>query len=201
MMTELEAKFLRIDPEGVRASLEDVGARLVYPERLMRRKTFDFPDRRLLAKGGWVRVRDEGDKITMSYKEIRDRSLEGMKESMVTVSDFEAASTFLVSVGLEQTSFQENRRETWTFDGCEIVIDTWPWAPPFIEIEGESEGRIRAVAERLGFEWLSKRHGGIEVVYEDAYRVEGHEVTAIPELVFSTMPLALRSKERLLERH
>lgn len=34
-------------------------------------------------------------------------------------------------------------------DDTEVVIDEWPWLPPFIEIEGQSEDAVRAAATAL----------------------------------------------------
>ena len=71
MQTEIEAKFLNIDVEKIRAKLQELGAVLQYPERLMKRKTFDFKEKSLYEEKAWVRVRDEGDKkITLSYKKL-----------------------------------------------------------------------------------------------------------------------------------
>lgn len=44
MQTELEAKFIDIDKNIVRQKLKAAGAKLVAPERLMRRRNFDYPD-------------------------------------------------------------------------------------------------------------------------------------------------------------
>ena len=55
--TEIEAKFLDIDPRLIREKLRAFGAELVHPERLMQRLNFDFPDKRLERIGGWARVR------------------------------------------------------------------------------------------------------------------------------------------------
>ncbi len=77
MYTELEAKFLNIDPNDLRLKLTNINVTLIHQERLMRRKAFDYPDSRLEKIGGWVRVRDEGDKITMSYKQLNERTFHG----------------------------------------------------------------------------------------------------------------------------
>jgi len=37
----------------------------------MVRQTYDFMDMRLNKIGGWVRVRDEGDKVTLSFKQLK----------------------------------------------------------------------------------------------------------------------------------
>jgi len=68
METEIEAKFLDVDLTELRAKLEKIGATLEHPERPMRRKTYDDKLASLRKIGGWVRLRDEGDKTTLSYK-------------------------------------------------------------------------------------------------------------------------------------
>jgi adenylate cyclase class 2 len=167
------------------------------PERLMRRKTFDFADRRLDAIGAWIRVRDEGDKVSMSYKQITERTMEGMKEAMVIVSDFEQASLFLSAMGLVQTSFQENRRETWNMDECEVVIDWWPWILPLVEIEGPNEECILRVATALGFDWTQKIHGGIEPAYQDVYAISPEEIKQASSITFDQLPSGWQGKQRV----
>ena len=164
MQTEIEAKWLDIDITQMRKRLESVGAQLVTPERLMVRSIFDYPDKRLEKNGGWVRVRDEGDKITLSYKQLNDRSLHGTKEVSVVVSDFDNTCTFLKSIGLEQDSFQETRRESWKLGDTEIELDTWPWIPSFVEIEAKSEKELRDVASKLNLDYNKALHGSVETV-------------------------------------
>ena len=48
MKTELEAKFLNVDVDKIRVKLKEVGAVLKYSERFMKRKVFDYPDKRLM---------------------------------------------------------------------------------------------------------------------------------------------------------
>ena len=79
MQTEIEAKWLNIDIDAMRNKLKNIGAILVVPERMMTRSPFDFPDFSLEKKHGWVRVRNEGNKTTLSYKQLNDRSLHGTK--------------------------------------------------------------------------------------------------------------------------
>jgi len=76
MKTEIEAKSLDADHDTLRVKLKALGASLKQPLRLMRRYNFDYPDGRLrIENNGWARVRDEAGKITMSYKEQKDRTL------------------------------------------------------------------------------------------------------------------------------
>ena len=74
--------------------LKGINAKLIHPERFMIRECFDYPDSSLEKIGGWVRVRDEGDKITMSYKQLNDRTLHGTKEVSVVVDNFNLTCNF-----------------------------------------------------------------------------------------------------------
>lgn len=189
MKTEIEAKFVKLDVDDVRARLEEAGATLEQPMRMMWRQAFDPVE---YAANRYVRVRDEGDKVTMTYKQFDDMGLHGAKEIEIVVSDFEDAKSLLENAGLQPKSYQETRRETWTLDGAEIVIDEWPWIKPFIEIEGESEQIVRAAAEKLGFDWSDAVFGDVTQAYRAEYpdlpTDEGFNICRLPIIKFD-MPL------------
>lgn len=197
MQTEIEAKWLNIDTNLIRQKLRDAGAQLANAERLMIRKVYDYPDKRLEKIGGWVRVRDEGDKITLSYKQLSDRTLHGTKEVSVTVDNFEATCAFLESIGLQSTSLQETKRESWTMDDSEIEIDTWPWIPSFVEIEAKSEAELRSIAQALELDYDQALHGSVETAYQAVYNVTEEEIDSWPEIKFSPVPdwLATRTRQ------
>lgn len=196
MHTEIEAKFLDVDIKSLRSLLRKSGAELVYSERLMKRKTYDDPDHRMHKVGGWVRLRHEGDKITLSYKQLNDRTLHGTKEITVEVNDFDVADSFLRSIGLIPKSDQETKREFWRLDSSEITIDTWPWIPTFVEIEAGSEEVVRLVANRLGFEWSQALHGSVETAYQRYYDVTEEEVDFWKSITFVPVPEWLEKKRR-----
>lgn len=196
MEIEIEAKFLDADPESLRKRLHELGARQVHPERFMRRKNFDYPDKRLERVGGWVRVRDEGDRITLSYKQLNDRTLHGTQEATVTVDDFEKACRFLTAIGLQEKAVQETRREKWMLGNVEITLDTWPWIPAFVEVEGTSEDDVREVAEQLGLEWPSALHGSVEIAYQAYFDVTEEEIYNYPRVTFDPVPDWLEKRRR-----
>ena len=68
-MEEVEIKFLNIDIPTMEEKLLSVGAEKVG-EYFYRRRHFDYADESLDKKGEWIRVRDEGDKITMAHKKL-----------------------------------------------------------------------------------------------------------------------------------
>ena len=178
MHTEIEAKFLDVDADLLREKLKFLKATLVNDERTMKRKNFDFEDDRLRKINGWVRVRDEGNKVTLSYKQLNDRTLHGTKEVNVTVEDFEDTCNFLESIGMKQKSYQVTKRESWLLDDVEIEIDTWPWIPQYVEIEGKSEEEVKSAASKLNLDWQKALHGSVEVAYQAYFDVTEEEIDA-----------------------
>lgn len=188
MQTEIEAKFLNVDHDALRRKLEQVGAELVQPKRLMRRNNYDYADGRLQKTNGWVRVRDEGGKVTLSYKQMNDRSLHGMQEIDLVIDSFERAEAFLTAIGLEIKSHQESKRESWKLGDVEVELDEWPWIKPFAEIEGPDEASVREVAKRLGLDWSGALHGSVEVAYQAEYDVTDDEIYAVTQAQFDNPP-------------
>jgi adenylate cyclase class 2 len=182
---EIEAKFLDIDPAALREKLKALGAALAQAEVLMKRKVFDHPTNK---QGDWLRVRDEGDKITMSYKQVVDRTVYGTKEITVKVSNFDDACAILAAAQLRLASYQETRRETWRLDDAEVMIDTWPWIPTFVEIEAPSEEKLKATVEKLGLDWAQALYGSVEPAYQKYYDVTEKEIDGWQEIVFGPVP-------------
>ena len=124
MNDEIEVKFVNIDHDAIRNELESIGAVMEQPMRLIKRVTIDSNDMR--SKNAFVRVRDQGDKVTLTYKQFDELSLNGTKEIEITVNDFDETIKLLAAAGLPHGSFQETKRETWRLGSTEIVLDVWP---------------------------------------------------------------------------
>lgn len=187
MDTEYEATFSPVDKDESRTKLEAVGAKLAYPERLMRRITFSLPPP-FASKYHFARVRDEGDRITMSVKQITGDGIEGQKETMVVIDDFTQGVLLLKSLGCTEKAYQETRRELWLLDGAEVTIDEWPFLDPFIEIEGASESAVKAVAQKLGFDWKDARFCAVGTLYMEHYgKTEDHINDHTPRIVFDEL--------------
>jgi adenylate cyclase class 2 len=197
MQVEIEAKFLRVDHDVIRARLRELTAKQLTPMRLMKRKNYDFPGNRLQATNGWVRLRDEGEKVTLSYKRLDGRTIDGTKEVTIVVDDFAATAALLQAIGLEQQSYQETKRESWELNGVQIELDEWPWIPSFVEIEAADERAVKAVAEQLKLNWEDALHGSVEIAYQKEYDVTEAEVDGWPEIIFGPVPYWLAAKRRI----
>jgi len=136
-------------------------------------------------EGGWLRVRDEGDKITMSLKVVTNGKVEEQKEIMLTVDNYDNARQLLSGIGCVEKAYQETKRETWVLDGVEITIDEWPYLEPYIEIEGSSEDEIKKVAAVLGFDYSQAIFGAADQVISLKYGLPENAINnEIPRIVF-----------------
>jgi adenylate cyclase, class 2 len=195
MNTEFEVKFVNVLHDEIRQKLKDLGADLKQPMRLMKRAIIETPS--LKAKDAFLRVRNEGDRVTLTYKQFDTLSIDGAKEFAVQVDDFQTTLDLLEAAGLPHRSLQESKRETWNLDGAEVVLDEWPWLNPYIEIEGESEAHVRVVSQKLGFEWSNAVFGDVMAAYRKQYPhlTEQDTVGNIPEVRFGDeLPDLLRAK-------
>lgn len=167
MNTEVEAKFLNVNHDALRAQLRKLGATLEQPMRTMKRVVIHTEE--MAKKNAFVRIRDEGYRTTITYKQFDTDAIDGAKEHEIEVSDFDEAIQLLAAAGLTYDSFQESRRENWRLGNTEIMLDEWPWLQPYIEIEGESEHAVRDIANQLGFTWGDAVFGGIANAYRHQY--------------------------------
>lgn len=152
----MEVKFLDIDPAAIEAKLKGLGAKKVG-DYLYRSRSFDFPGFPLDKDAAWVRLRDEGDKITVAFKKrlgVKESgemgSDSGMEEVEVVVNDYEKMTTLFLRIGLVIKFEQEKKRIRWEKDGVEFDIDFWPRINPYLEIEASSLGKINEAALELG---------------------------------------------------
>lgn len=171
-MEEIEVKFLDVDPAAVGEKLKAIGAEKAG-EFFYRRQIFDYPGFPLDGQAAWLRLRDEGDKITLSFKqrlgaEAHDgtTSDKGMKEVEIVVSDFDKTKQLLHDIGMIDKFYQENKRTRWVKDGIEFDIDVWPRLKPYLEIEAKNWDDIDKAIEWLGLNPEDKKIFSTGQVYK-----------------------------------
>ncbi len=176
MNIEYEATFPNIDKDDVHERLSRAKAVLMRPEFLQKRAVFHLPTSNEI-KGGWLRVRDEGGKITMSLKVVDGTTIADQKELCITVDSFDAACALLENIGCRKKAYQETKRELWKLGDVEVTIDEWPFLEPFVEVEGTDEVSVKEAAAVLGFDWSQAKFCHVGTLYGERY--------GFPEEVFN----------------
>lgn len=185
-MQEIEVKFLNINSDRMQAKLAEIGAKRVG-EYFYRRRVFDYPDWRLDKAASWLRLRDEGDRITLSFKkrmgvDANDGTTNdaGMEEIEIEVNDFDKTATLLLRVGFVEKHYAENKRIRWVKDNVEFDIDTYPELEPYLEIEAPAWEQIDKAIELLGLSPTDKRIFSANQVYA----LKGIKVAEYTRLAF-----------------
>lgn len=169
-MEEIEVKFLGIDKSNLEEKLLSLGAKKVG-DYFYRRSVFDYSDLRLDKEGAWVRLRDEEDKIMLSFKQRlgmdgTSGNDVGMYERETEVEDFDATADILRKIGLTDKFYFENRRTRYVLNDTEFDIDEWPLLKPYLEIEAKSWDAIDAAISLLGFKKEDAKKFSTTQIYE-----------------------------------
>ena len=163
MHTEYEVRILEIDPAEVIRKLEELHAELLW-DRVQRRYVYDFHP---VDKNRWVRLRTNGDKTTLTIKNLVTSEIDGTQEIEIEVSDFERTNLLLKELGYEPKGYQENRRIQYNLNGVEVDIDYWPKIPTYLEIEGSSEDAVYHALSVLGYSRDDCTTRDVEGIYLD----------------------------------
>ena len=135
MNTEYEIRVLEIDKEKLIKKLEELGAEF-KGDNEQKRYVYDIIPKE---DGKWIRLRTNGRKTTLTYKNVVKTTIDGTKELEVEVSDFEKTNELLENMGIKSRGYQENKRTQYFLNGVEIDIDSWPMIPTYVEIRNTLE--------------------------------------------------------------
>lgn len=118
----------------------------------------------------WVRLRKTNDKTTLTVKHILNpeikEKIQKLLETEIEVSSIEEANELLEQLGFSFRNYQEKKRITYDLDGVEIDMDRWPLIPIYIEIEDDSEEKIKDTIKKLGLEDKKIVSCGVEDIYK-----------------------------------
>ncbi|WP_097026556.1 class IV adenylate cyclase [Clostridium peptidivorans] len=159
-MKELEVKILDINLDELRNKLRVLNCTKVKEENQIN-DLFDFPNKALLKKHGYARIRTVEDLLKNStnfYLTVKTlRSSERFKvmdENEVEIMSGEEGKAILKVLGLELTQSIKKYRESYKYKNAliEIDINEESFCPfPYIEIEAQTSAEIEEVVDALGY--------------------------------------------------
>lgn len=177
-MSEIEIKFLDIDPAKLEKKLLAIGAKKISDELL---EEWIFKKDEWSSFHGRVRIRRTGKKTELAYKETRQKSSDGNVEIEFSIDNAEQGTAFMRKIGVPQVRHQQKRRIHYLYNAVAIDIDFWPKIPPLVEIEGENKQSLEKVAALLGFSMDDVCELDARQVIKDIYHVD---VDVLEEYVF-----------------
>lgn len=178
MKTEYELRLLNINILELVKKVENLGARRVGKFHQIR-YVYDFIPPQ---KGKWIRLRSNGEKTTLTVKEIHSANIDGTKELEVEVADITTTYEILKKLGYIPRTFQENFRIEFVLDDIIFDFDIWPMIPPYLEIEGKNESSIITVIKKLGLSLENFSSDDVDSIYKKEYNID---LAQIKNLKFS----------------
>lgn len=175
---EFETKVLNIDEKLIISKLKSLKA-IETEKYLEKRIIFDIKGENIQ----WVRVRQEKEICTMTYKfkELHNKEVGKTEEIEIKVSDFDNAKALLSKLGFfYRTMYQEKYIQKFYIDDIEFSICTWPKLKTFIEIEGKNKSEVDRGLELLGL--TGKDVGDYDIA--KLYQEIGIEMNSFAELSF-----------------
>lgn len=190
---EIEVKFLIADLAAIRQRLVALGAVLKTPRTYEANLLLDTPDGQLKQQGRMLRLRhDQGH--TLTYKEPptqQDPEFKVRHEYEVEVSDGAEAQAILEKLGFTPALRYEKYRETFVYQGAEIVLDEVPFGV-FMEIEAPREV-IRSMAAALGLDFEARLVASYTDIFEAVRATYNLAVTDMTFDAFRSLDIDLRT--------
>lgn len=177
MNIEIEERILDINVDDIIKKLESLNATKVG-EWNQRRYVYDFNP---IRENEWIRLRTNGEKVTLTYKNIEKDSVDGTKELEIEVSDFEETNQLLNVLGYNAKAYQENKRICYILNNVEVDIDFWPLIPAYLEIEGKTIEEVRTIEDFLKIDKSKITTLNCQDIYQEVY---GIDIDKIKELKF-----------------
>lgn len=165
---EYEVRVLDINKEEIQEKLKKLNAVLVE-DVFQKRYVYDFKP---AIPSKWIRLRTNGNKSTLTIKNIESSKIDGTKEIEIEVSDFDTTNEILRELGYNHRGIQENKRIKYDLNGVEVDIDTWPKIPTYLEIEGTSEAEVYNTLELLGIPKEKSTSLDVQSIYREIYSID-----------------------------
>lgn len=172
MAHEVETKILDIESDEVRRHLTDLGAKKIGKTRFI----VDWFRQNGVTEGNdpwYLRVRSNSEgvhEVTWKARSEITGIARRHKEINFLIEHPRELADLFEEIGLEKYAHQEKDRTSFALKGWLFEIDDYPGVPPFLEIEGRSEGHVREAIELLGLgrnrTWAEGERMLIQLVYK-----------------------------------
>jgi adenylate cyclase class IV len=142
MPKEYEYRFNNYNKKDLIHKLKELGAKYFGTYKF---RVIVFTDHNNSEK--YIRVRDEGHRVTMTVKNnLTDKF---PIENEVIINDFDEGINILMSVGCKKKYYYEKYREIWNYKNSEIIFDMNPGIPELMEVESSTKKELDILCKKL----------------------------------------------------
>jgi adenylate cyclase class 2 len=192
---ETEVKIRLADRDSFERKLSDLGFRRVTARTFERNTLYDTPERRLRNSRQILRIRQYGEKWTVTHKSVPEDSSPDERhkrrvETETVVQDGEALGKIFETLGFSPVFIYEKWRAEWADDVGHCVLDETPLGL-YAELEGPGDW-IDSVAAKLNIDesrFIQLSYGRI---FEKWKAESNLNVDAVEHMTFADIPPAYR---------
>lgn len=154
-MKEIEVKILNVDKKAIEKKLISMGAKKVF-EGDIHAIFFDFADQSIRKNKRTIRLRREGEKNVLTFKEpVPHNNLKIRQEYETEVEDFNMTKKILENIGLFEWLSLKKRRTSYKLTDARFEFDKhhdqYDFVPEFLEIESKDIRTVYKYVKLLGF--------------------------------------------------
>ena len=182
MPLEYEYRYFDFDKKQILKLLEENGG-IQKGHYLFRVMIFTHP----LDKTSVIRIRDEGYRITMTYKENTNKEFQN--ENEVIINNFDQGVNIFLGLGCKKKYYFEKMREIWEIKNTEIVFDISPGLTEIMEIESKSNKELLEIVSLLNLNNIPHDTSTNAQLYEELF---GIVFTKNIDLTFNTVKSMLK---------
>lgn len=92
---------------------------------------------------------------------------------------FDTMHEILEQLGYRSKAYQENCRDSYSFDGVEIEIDHWPRIPAYMEVEGQSKEAVMRVLTLLDIDKEQVTTLDVQSIYLEKYGIDLEDISCL----------------------
>src|SRR2546423_10600132 len=176
---EVEVKLRVDDLDSFTRKLPASQFKLVTPRTHEMNTLYDFPDKRLRARGEVLRIRKYGSKWTVTHKTKGNSGKhKSRSETETQIEDGEALAHIFATIGLASSFRYEKFRAEWSDGEGHVVLDETPIGN-IAEFEGTPEWIDRTAAQ-LGVkqsEYITMSYAQMFAAWRDESGSKAAEMT------------------------
>ena len=142
MPKEYEYRFNNYNKKEIITKLKELGAKYFGTFKF---RVMVFTDS--INSEKYIRVRDEGHRVTMTVKNnLTDKF---PIENEVIINDFDEGVNILLAVGCKKKYYYEKYREIWNLKNSEIIFDMNPGIPELMEVESLQKKELDILCKKM----------------------------------------------------
>lgn len=164
---EYEIRIYNIDEKKIKKILKQNNAELIQKKIIMPLIVYIHPKNK---KDSYIRIRNEGHEITMTTKtKLKSKYV---IEREVVIDNMEEGDAILKMLGCKVNYKIEKIREIYKLKGCkEIVFDSYPGIPTYMEIDCHNESSLKKMANILGYKIEDHDKRKLADIYLELYGI------------------------------